>query len=95
MGKCAGAWKGKGVSGMPENGTEEWVEVFFTYDSVECEIMKDLLESGGIPVRVVSFRVGPYPVNVAKMGEMKLLVMRKDAEAAERAIEDFSGGGPQ
>jgi len=29
---------------------EEWVEVFVTHDSIEAGMIKDLLESGGIPV---------------------------------------------
>jgi hypothetical protein len=68
---------------------EKWTKVFVTCDSVEAEIIKELLESGGIPVRIVSLKVGPYPVNVGKMGEIRLLVRNEDLEAAEIAIEGF------
>jgi hypothetical protein len=68
---------------------EKWTKVFVTGDPVEAEIIKDLLESGGILVRIVSLKVGPYPVNVGKMGEIRLLVRNEDLEAAEIAIEDF------
>lgn len=56
---------------------------------MEAEIIKDLLESGGIQVCMMSLKVGPYPVNVGKMGEIRLLVRNEDVEAAEIAIEAF------
>lgn len=71
---------------------EEWVEVLVTYDSLEAEMIKDLLESGGIPVVLRSSKVSPYPVNIGKMGEIKILVKKEDKESAERVI---SGEGEE
>ncbi len=68
---------------------DDWVEAFCTYDPVEAEIVKDLLESGGISVNTVSLKVGPYPVNIGRMGEVKLMVREKDRETALKAIEEF------
>ena len=65
----------------------EWVEVLVTYDPVEAEIVKDLLESGGIPAVLRSSKVSPYPVNVGKMGEIKVLVKNEDKETAEEVIK--------
>ena len=65
---------------------EEWIEVFITYDPIEAEIIKDLLESGGISVVLRSSKVSPYPVNIGKMGEIKILVKKEDKEEAERVI---------
>lgn len=65
---------------------EGWVEVFVTYDSFEAEMIKDLLESGGIEVTLVSSKVAPYPVNIGKMGEIKILVREEDKDAAEQVI---------
>jgi hypothetical protein len=67
----------------------DWVEVFVTYDPIEAEIVRNLLESGGIRVRVVSMRVGPYPVNIGRMGETRLQVRRRDARAARQAISEL------
>lgn len=67
--------------------TEEWVEVFVTYDAIEAEMLKDLLESGGIPVVLKSSKVTPYPVNIGKIGEVKVLVREGDKEAAEQVIK--------
>jgi hypothetical protein len=66
---------------------DEWIEILVTYDRIEAEIIKDLLESGGISVVVRSSKVTPYPVNVGKMGEIKILVKSSDAEAAREVIE--------
>lgn len=68
---------------------EKWTKVFATGDSIEAEIIKELLESGGIQVRMVSLKVSPYPVNIGKFGEIRLLVRDKDVESAELAIKDF------
>lgn len=65
----------------------DWVEVFVTYDLVEAEIIKDILESGDIKVAIRSSKVSPYPVNIGKMGEIKILVRKEDKEIAERIIK--------
>jgi len=67
--------------------TEKWVVVFVTYDPLEAEMIKDLLESGGIPVVVRSSKVSPYPVNIGKMGEIKVLVRKEDKDVAEKVIK--------
>jgi hypothetical protein len=67
--------------------SEEWVEVFVTYDRIEAEIIKDLLESGEIPVVLRSSKVTPFPVNVGKIGEIKVFVRNADKKAAEKIIE--------
>ena len=72
----------KAMKEMPE----KWVVVFTTYDPLEAEIIKDLLESGGIPVIIRSSKVSPYPVNIGKMGEVKILVREEDKETAEKVI---------
>ncbi|MEW6002456.1 MAG: DUF2007 domain-containing protein [Nitrospirota bacterium] len=71
--------------------SEKWVEVLVTYDRIEAEIVKDLLESGGIPVVIRSAKVSPYPVNIGRMGEVKVLVRKEDKEMAERIIEGGKG----
>jgi len=72
------------------NMSEEWVEVLVTYDPIEAEIIKDLLESGGIPVVIRSAKVRPYPVNIGKMGEIKILVRKEDKEEAGKVIKESS-----
>jgi len=67
--------------------SDEWIEVLVTYDPIEAEIIKDLLESGGIPVVIRSAKVTPYPVNIGKIGEVKVFVRNKDKETAEEVIK--------
>jgi hypothetical protein len=68
--------------------SDEWKEILVTCDRIEAEIIKDLLESGGISVVLRSSKVTPYPVNVGKMGEIKILVKSSDAEDARAVIEN-------
>ena len=73
----------KAMKEMPE----KWVVIFTTYDPLEAEIIKDLLESGGIPVIIRTSKVSPYPVNIGKMGEVKILVREEDKDEAEKVIK--------
>jgi hypothetical protein len=67
---------------------EDWSVALVTYDTLEAEIIKDLLESGGIQVVLRSSKVSPYPVNVGKIGEIKVLVRDEDKELAEKVINE-------
>lgn len=71
--------------------SDEWVTLKVVYDPLEAEMIRDLLESGGIEVVIRSGKVGPYPVNVGKMGEIKLLVRETELEEAERVITEVEG----
>jgi len=52
-------------------------------------MIKDLLESGEIPVVIRSAKVSPYPVNVGKIGEVKVLVREEDIEKAKELLNDI------
>ncbi|MEW6714366.1 MAG: DUF2007 domain-containing protein [Nitrospirota bacterium] len=64
----------------------EWVEILFTYDEVEAQIVKRLLEGEGIQVVLRSMKVRPYPVSIGKMGEVKLMVKEEELERAKEII---------
>jgi hypothetical protein len=76
-----------------------WVELYVTYDQLEAEMIKDILESGGIKVEIQSAKLTPYPVNVGRMGEVKLFVKEEDKDTAEEMIRSASqegyGTGPE
>ena len=74
--------------------SEDWVQILVTYDTLEAEIIKDLLESGGIPVVLRSSKVSPYPVNIGKIGEIKVLVRKEDKETAEDVIKVSNENNP-
>ena len=67
--------------------SSRWIELMVTYDALEAEMIKDLLESGGIDTEIRSSKVTPYPVNLGKMGEVKILVRESDRTAAEELIK--------
>ncbi len=69
--------------------TDEWIVLLVTYDQLEAEIVKDVLESGNIPVQLLSAKVSPYPVNIGKMGEVKVMIRESDREDAEEALRRF------
>ncbi len=69
----------------------EWKEVFVTSDEMEAEMIKDILESGGITVVMRSSKISPYPVSIGRMGEIRLLVNGKDESMAKELIASFSG----
>jgi len=74
--------------------SEDWVQILVTYDTLEAEIIKDLLESGGIPVVLRSSKVSPYPVNIGKIGEIKVLVRKEDKETAEDVMKGIDEDNP-
>ncbi|MBI5676095.1 MAG: DUF2007 domain-containing protein [Nitrospirae bacterium] len=65
----------------------EWVELLFTYDEIEAQIVKRLLEGDGIQVVLRSMKVRPYPVSIGKMGEVKLMVREEELERAKEIIK--------
>jgi hypothetical protein len=65
---------------------DTWAEIFFTYDEIEAEIVKDLLEAEDIQVVVKSMKMTPYPVSIGRMGEMRLMVRNEDLERARELI---------
>ncbi len=72
------------------------MDVLVTSDPVEAEMIKDLLESGGIPVALRSSKVSPFPVNIGKIGEIRLMVPQADKALAEKVIKGEEGlAGPK
>jgi len=70
----------------------EWVEVLFTYDEIEAEIVRDLLEAEDIQVVVQSLKISPYPVSIGRMGEVRLMVREEDIEKARDVLSVMEQG---
>jgi hypothetical protein len=70
----------------------EWVEVLFTYDEIEAEIVRDLLEAEDIQVVVQSLKISPYPVSIGRMGEIRLMVRDEDIEKARDVLSVMEQG---
>jgi Putative prokaryotic signal transducing protein len=65
-----------------------WKTLLVTFDTLEAEMVKDILESGGVPVTILSSKVSPYPVNIGKMGEVRVLVREEDIRKANEVLEE-------
>lgn len=65
----------------------DWVEFLVTYDETEAQIVKDILDAEDIPVVMNSLKIRPYPVNIGRMGEVRLLVREEDVKKAASILE--------
>jgi len=74
------------IEGMKKE-EDKWVAVRTVYDPLEAQMIKDVLESGGLDVIIRSSKVTPYPVNVGRMGEVKILVRNRDLHDAELVLK--------
>ena len=70
---------------------KDWDEILFTYDEMEAQIVKTLLETEGIEVVMDSSKLRPFPVSVGRMGEIKLFVRSVDLQKAMEVIESMKG----
>jgi hypothetical protein len=68
----------------------DWVEILFTYDETDAQMIKDVLESENIEVSCRSLKITPYPVNIGRMGEVRLLVKSEDLESAKNILRVMS-----
>lgn len=65
----------------------EWVPLLTTYDETEAQIVKNLLALENIEVVMDSAKVRPYPVNIGKIGEIRLLVKKEDLEKTREILD--------
>lgn len=65
----------------------EWIEFLVTYDEVEVQIVKNILEGEDIQVVVDSMKIRPYPVSIGRIGEVKLMIKKEDLEKAEEVLK--------
>ena len=70
---------------------KDWDEILFTYDEMEAQIVKTLLETEGIEVSMDSSKLRPFPVSVGRMGEIKRLVRNVDLKKAMEVLETMKG----
>jgi len=66
---------------------DKWVELFVTYNEIEAQIIKNILDTENIPVVINSSKIRPYPVNIGRLGEVKLLVKKENLEKAKEILK--------
>lgn len=65
----------------------DWVELLVTYDEIEAQIIKNILDAENISVVIDSSKIRPYPVNIGKIGEVRLLVKNEDVKKAKEVLK--------
>ncbi len=66
---------------------DNWVELLCTYDEIEAQIVKDVIESEGIEVVCRNLKISPYPVNIGRIGEVRLLVKADDLQKSQDILK--------
>jgi len=72
----------------------KWIELLVTYDEIEAQIVKDILEAEGIQVTINSLKISPYPVSIGKMGEVRVRVKEEDLKKAKAILKTFEDSPP-
>jgi hypothetical protein len=57
--------------------------------------VKDILDAEDIPVVMNSLKIRPYPVNIGRMGEVRLLVREEDVKKAASILEIMKDTSPE
>lgn len=73
----------------------EWVELLVTYDEIEAQIVKNILEAENIQVVMNSLKIRPYPVSIGRIGEVRLLVRKEDLEKAKEVLKTMEDIFPE
>ncbi|HIJ59745.1 MAG TPA: DUF2007 domain-containing protein [Nitrospirae bacterium] len=66
---------------------QKWIEIYVSLDSLEADMITELLKSCNIEVMVKSYRVSPYPVNIGRLAEIRIFVLEQDSETAREIIK--------
>jgi len=68
-------------------------EIYFSYDVLEADLIKGLLEENGIPCFIRDMTISPYPLTIGKFAEKRIAVDENDAEEAVQLIREARGDG--
>lgn len=68
---------------MSENS---FIEIYATYDLLEAEQVKGLLEEEGLPVQIRDLGISPYPIHIGTFNEKRIMVLESDKEEGTQLI---------
>ena len=63
-------------------------EIYLSYDMIEADLIKGLLESNGISCVVRDMTITPYPINIGLFSEKRIAVEEERAEEAVKLIRE-------
>lgn len=69
------------------SGTENnYVEIYLSYNEIEAELIKGLLEEKGISAMVRAMLISPYPINIGRFAEKRIAVPEHKIKEAKELI---------
>jgi hypothetical protein len=66
---------------------DKWSELLVSYDEIEVQLIKNILDAENIPVVIDSLKIRPYPVNIGKIGEIRIMVREEDLKKAQEVLK--------
>ncbi len=66
---------------------DKWSELLVSYDETEVHLVKNILDAENIPVVIDSLKIRPYPVNIGKIGEIRIMVRAEDLKKAQAVLK--------
>ncbi len=72
---------------------DEYVEIYFSYNTFETDVISDILDREGIPFIVRDQRMTPYPLTINHFPEQRIAVPMPYVDRAVAAIKDALEAG--
>ncbi len=72
---------------------DEYVEIYFSYNTFETDVISDILDREGIPFIVRDQRMTPYPLTINHFPEQRIAVPTPYVDRAVAAIKDARDAG--
>jgi hypothetical protein len=76
-----------------EERAEEYVEIYFSYNTFETDVISDILTREGIPFIVRDQRMTPYPLTIDHFPEQRIAVPGSQARRAIEAVRTARDDG--
>lgn len=72
---------------------DQYVEIYFSYNTFETDVVSDILNREGIPFIIRDQRMTPYPLTINHFPEQRIAVPAGQADRAVSAIRDARDSG--
>jgi hypothetical protein len=73
--------------------TSEFVEIYFSYNDFESDLIKEMLSQENIPYIIRDQRISPYPLTIDHFPERRFAVPENDARRARDLIREAKESG--
>ncbi len=66
---------------------QDYLEIYLSYNEIEAELIKELLENEGIQTILRDIHITPYPISIGRFSEKRIAVPVDRVEKAKILIE--------